>query len=115
MFISIGKFSIRKKSKLFRFLRMSKRIEQQAKTSKGIVEVELHNSGISSFYAATLWESMEDMRSFAFSGDHHQAIIQSKELSQEIRLLYYEGDELPDKKEIAQLLETSPNVRVYVN
>lgn len=111
-YVAVGMFSLRQKSKLFKFLRMSKRIEVQAKEDKACLEVNLMGGSLTTFYVASLWEDMEQMRHFVTSGAHQEALEISKEMSDEIRLLYFEGDALPDKKEAKRLIAEHPKVRV---
>ncbi|UKN02938.1 DUF4188 domain-containing protein [Paracrocinitomix mangrovi] len=113
MIISLGKFELEKTSKLFRFLRMSKRIEEQAKASKGVLDVKLSGGSIKKFYVITVWEDIDSMKQFAHSGAHMEAIKQAKELSSQIKLLYYEGTLVPEFNEVKKILESDENVRTY--
>lgn len=111
MFVSVGSFTLKKKRKLFRFLRMSRLIEKQALESKGNLGVELSGGGVSIFYVISIWDSMESLKAFAYSGKHHEAIKEAKELSSEIQLLYYETNTRPEMKEVPGLLATHENTR----
>ena len=113
MYLALGKFVLQKKSQLFTFLRTSKRIEKEALASAGVVEVKLIGVGVQTFYTATLWESEEDMKAFAHSGEHLAAIKTSQEMASEMRFVFYEANKIPSKKEIEKILNTHPKVRVY--
>lgn len=110
-YVAVGKFSLKKKSKLFKFLRMSKRIEAQANNDQGCIEVQLMGGSLTSFYVASLWQDAEKMKDFVHSGAHQEALKVAKEMADEIKLLYFESDELPSKKEAIKLLDEHPNVR----
>jgi hypothetical protein len=47
-------------------------------------------------YTMTLWENEEDLKSFARSGAHLQAMKDSAQIAKEIRTLTIDADSLPD-------------------
>lgn len=112
MYIALGQFTIKSKSKLFKFLRISKRIEAQAKNSQGYIDVQLLGGNLSNFYVVSAWENLEDMKSFVHSGAHLEGIKLSSELAKEIRLIHYEARSIPSKQEIKNILANADQVKV---
>ena len=112
MFIALGQFQLKQKKQLFKFLRMSKKIELQAKTAEGNQSVTLLGGNLSNFYVISTWESKEDILAFSRSGFHLEAIKLSNEIATEIRLIYFEGEKEPTKKEVKELLANDDRVRV---
>jgi hypothetical protein len=53
----------------------------------------------------TLWNNEEEMKSFALSGAHLEAMKTSKDIAKEIRIITIEANELPNWKEAKRLLE----------
>jgi quinol monooxygenase YgiN len=111
-YVAVGMFSLKQKSKLFKFLRMSKRIEAQAKANPSCMEVNLMGGSLTTFYVASLWSDSEGMKEFVQSGVHAEAMKEAKEMSDVIKLLYFEGDALPDKNEAKRLISEHPKVRI---
>ena len=58
-------------------------------------------------YTMTLWESEEDLKAFATSGAHLQAMKESAQIAKEIRTLTIDAEELPNWKEAIALLQTA--------
>ena len=112
MYVAVGRFTLREKSALFKFLRMSKRIEEEAQDFEACLDVNLMGGTSKTFYVATLWSDMQEMAKFVESGTHLEAMKMTSELSDEIRLLYFEGDKLPSKIETQRLIDEHPKVRV---
>lgn len=57
-------------------------------------------------YTMTLWKNEEDMKSFAYSKAHMDAIKESKSIAKEIRTITIDGNDFPDWKEAKTLLES---------
>lgn len=55
-------------------------------------------------YTMTLWESAEDLRRFATSGAHLEAMKKSNKIAREIRTITIDADKLPSWKEAKALL-----------
>ncbi|MBL7844361.1 MAG: DUF3291 domain-containing protein [Cyclobacteriaceae bacterium] len=55
-------------------------------------------------YTITSWKSEEDLKTFAKSGAHLQAMKVSADLAEEIRTLTYQTDTFPSWKEAKELL-----------
>jgi hypothetical protein len=56
-------------------------------------------------YTMTLWHNEQELKDFARSGAHLEAMKRSKDIAKEIRTYTYDGDKLPDWKEAKSLLE----------
>lgn len=55
-------------------------------------------------YTMTLWNSEQELKDFAKSGAHLEAMKTSKEIAKEIRTLTIDGDQLPSWKVARELL-----------
>lgn len=55
-------------------------------------------------YTMTLWNSEEELKEFARSGAHRQAMKDSAKIAREIRTYTYEADHLPKWSTATQLL-----------
>ncbi|MCR9174338.1 MAG: DUF3291 domain-containing protein [bacterium] len=62
-------------------------------------------------YTMTLWENEADLKTFAHSGAHLEAMKLSKEMAKEIRSITIDTDTLPNWKEAKQLLEKGKVIR----
>jgi len=61
----------------------------------------------SKHYTMTLWNNEEELKEFARSGAHLDAMKSSKSIAKEIRTITIETDSLPKWKEAMQLLENA--------
>jgi hypothetical protein len=80
-------------------------ISNQAKQEKGFVAIK--NTGFGYWhYTLTLWQTEEDLKRFAKTGAHLNAMKISSALASEIRTFTYSSDTLPTWAEAkARLLE----------
>lgn len=62
-------------------------------------------------YTMTLWHSEEDLREFARSGAHLEAMKKSRHIAKEIRTITIDAESLPSWKEAKQLLEQAHVLR----
>lgn len=62
-------------------------------------------------YTMTLWKTEEDLKAFARSGAHLEAMKQSKKIAKEIRTITIDATELPDWKEAKELLQGAKVIR----
>ncbi len=69
-------------------------ITLQIRRSPGFIEMKNTGSGYLHF-TLSAWKTEEDMRTFARSGKHAEAVRHASELASEVRTLTYETDELP--------------------
>lgn len=56
-------------------------------------------------YTMSLWNSEEEMKSFAYSGAHLEIMKTSKEIAKEIRTITIDAEQLPNWKEAKRLLK----------
>lgn len=62
-------------------------------------------------YTMTLWDNEADLKAFAKSGAHLEAMRKSAEIAKEIRTYTFDSDQLPSWKEAFKLLEKGKVVR----
>ncbi len=62
-------------------------------------------------YTMTLWDSEEQLRAFAQSGAHKEAMQKSKRIAREIRTFTYDAEVLPTWAEAMRLLEKAKVLR----
>ena len=62
-------------------------------------------------YTMTLWNSEEELKAFAKSGAHLEAMKQSALIAKEIRTITIDQDHLPSWKEAYKLLEKAKVIR----
>lgn len=58
-------------------------------------------------YTMTLWNDESDLKSFAHSGAHLEAMKKSKQIAKEIRTVTIQADSLPSWKEAKILLKNA--------
>lgn len=56
-------------------------------------------------YTISVWENGEDIQKFYTSGAHKQSMIEIKDMAKEARTRRLEQDEIPNWKEVKQLLK----------
>ncbi|MBP7808110.1 MAG: DUF3291 domain-containing protein [Bacteroidia bacterium] len=79
------------------------KIVRQLKTANSL---DFKKRGIwTKHYTMSLWKNEEDMRAFATSGAHLDAMKRSKNIAKEIRTITIDADKLPDWKTAMVLLE----------
>jgi hypothetical protein len=59
----------------------------------------------------TLWSNEQEMREFASSGAHLEAMKTSKEIAKEIRSITIDAEQLPDWKTAIELLSNGKVIR----
>lgn len=62
-------------------------------------------------YTMSLWKNEADIKSFASSGAHLEAMKQSKKIAKEIRTLTIDAESFPEWKEAYKLLEKAKVLR----
>ena len=102
MKVTITSIELRNPFKFFVLSMISLKIVRQLKSTNCR---KLKNTGFwTKHYTMTLWESLEDMKAFATSGAHLEAMKRSKEISKEIRTITIDANELPKWSEAKKLL-----------
>jgi hypothetical protein len=90
----------------FQFFALSSKALKIIKQLKSSRYKEFRKQGIwTTHYTMTLWESEEDLKDFATSGAHLDAMKSSKEIAKEIRTITIDADQLPSWKEAKRLLQ----------
>lgn len=111
MIVSITRLRLRSPLKIPALLRHSGSIFDQLKSTDC---VEVKTRGIwKNHYTMTQWKSYEDMRAFASSGAHKEAMKMSKALAKEILVLSMECDSPPAWKEAKWLLKNDGQIYRY--
>ncbi|MEL6534652.1 MAG: DUF3291 domain-containing protein [Bacteroidota bacterium] len=64
-------------------------------------------------YTLSLWETEEDMKAFARSGAHLEAMKGARKIAREIRVLTLDQDTLPDWRTAKRLLREQGKVYKY--
>ena len=99
--------SIKLKSilKLITFIKLTLKIDNQL-IKTNCLAFKKSGFGIK-FYTMTLWQNEEDMKDFARSGAHLEAMRQSNSIAKKIKTLTIEAETLPSWKEAKKLLSAS--------
>lgn len=73
---------------------------------------KLKNTGFwTKHYTMTLWNNEKDMKDFATSGAHLEAMKHSKKISKEIRTITIDATELPNWAEVKNLLNNGKVIK----
>ena len=64
-------------------------------------------------YTMTLWENEEDLKTFAKSGAHLEAMQKGAKIASEIRTLTMDAEQLPDWKTAKTMLAERGNIMRY--
>lgn len=90
----------------FKFFALSARALKIIKQLKATNYKDFKKKGIwTKHYTMTLWESEKDLREFATSGAHLEAMKESAKIAKEIRTITIEANKLPSWEEAILLLE----------
>jgi len=79
------------------------RIVRQTKTQKGFVEIKNTGFGYLHF-TLSVWESEADVKDFARSGAHLEAMKDSRKLATKIRIYTFQSEKIPDWKDAKRRL-----------
>jgi hypothetical protein len=103
MIITVTSIKLRKLWYFFILSYFGLKIQRQTKINQGFIKMK--NTGFGYWhYTLSAWESEQDMKNFARSGEHLEAMKNSKKLSTEIRVYTFQGEEFPAWKEAKKLL-----------
>lgn len=109
MVITVTSIKLRNVWYYFKLALLAFRIVKQTKNEKGFIK--LKNTGFGYYhYTLSVWESETDLKRFARTGAHSEAMKQSKHLATEIRTYTYSSDVLPDWKQVKALLSEKVKV-----
>ena len=103
MVVTVTSIRLRRLWDFFRLTYLASKIVKQTRTQKGFVR--MRNTGFGYLhYTLSVWESEEDVKDFARSGAHLEAMKASRSLSHEIRTYTFQTDRAPSWKEAKKLL-----------
>ncbi len=88
------------------------KIVKQLKLEKGFIKMK--NTGFGyDHYTVSAWQSEDDIKRFARSGAHADAMKHSKDISSEVRTYTYSSENIPQWKEVKELLKDKGKVINY--
>ncbi|MFS4456603.1 DUF3291 domain-containing protein [Maribacter sp. 2304DJ31-5] len=89
----------------FKFFRLSSSAWKITKQLKSMGYIDYKKKGFwTKHYTMTLWRSEDEMKKFALSGPHKEAIRNSRLIAKEIRTITVDADKLPSWSIAKQLL-----------
>lgn len=103
MIVTITSIELKGPFKFFALSSSALKIIRQLKTTHC---VQTKTRGFwTTHYTMTLWNNEEEMKAFAYTGAHMEAMKKSKDIAKEIRILTLTASELPNWKEAKELLQ----------
>jgi heme-degrading monooxygenase HmoA len=114
MIINVTSIKLKSVWLFFRLTMHGFKIQQQAKKSKGFIKMKNTGFGYDHF-TLSVWENSEDLKSFAVSGAHKEAMKISRELAREIRTYTYTAENIPGWSDVKKLLQSNSKVITYNN
>jgi hypothetical protein len=103
MHVTVTSLKLRSFWGFFKLSLFGLKISQQAKAEKGFLAMRNTGFGLM-HYTLTHWQSAEDLKRFAHSGQHMEAMKSSAKLATEIRTYTYESATMPDWATAKKLL-----------
>jgi len=104
----ITSITLKSPLKFFKLSILALHTSNQLKASN---HVAFKNKGFwTKHYTMTLWRNAEDMKAFAHTGAHLDAMKKSRSIAKEIRTLIIDADDLPNWKEALTLLKNDGKV-----
>lgn len=103
MIVTVTSLKLRKLWNFFRLSLHGMQVMKQSKNQKGFIKMK--NTGFGYIhYTLSAWETEEDVKNFAKSGAHLQAMKESAAIATQIATYTYETDLMPDWKKAKELL-----------
>ena len=103
MVITVTSLRLRRLWGFFKLTYLAMHIVRQTKTHSGFISMK--NTGFGYMhYTLSAWESEEDVKQFARTGAHREAMKFSRSLATEIRIYTFQCDKIPNWKDAKQLL-----------
>ena len=97
MFITVTSLKLRSVWGFFKLSYLGYKISVQASKESGFVKMK--NTGFGkSHFTLTQWQTQDDLKRFARSGEHLSAMKESAKLATEIYTYTYQSDAFPDWK-----------------
>ncbi len=109
MYITVTSLTLKHWYGFFRLSAFGMKIMQQSKKEKGFITQKNTGFGYEHF-TLSAWESEEDLKRFARSGEHARAMQASKALATEIRTYTYSAEHMPKWAEAKKLLKEKGKV-----
>lgn len=103
MYVTVTSLKLRSIWGFFKLSVFGLKISQQAKAEKGFIAMKNTGFGLL-HYTLTHWQSEEDLKRFARSGQHLQAMKESSQMATEIRTYTYQSATMPNWAEAKKLL-----------
>lgn len=112
MYVTVTSLKLRSVWGFFKLSLYGLKISQQAKAEKGFVAMK--NAGFGKLhFTLTQWQSEEDLKRFARSGNHLEAMKASAKLATEIRTYTFAIAQLPDWASAKKLLAEHGKVLTF--
>ena len=109
MKVSITSIELRGPLKFFALSKKALKIVRQLRTSNC---KQFKKQGLwTKHYTMTLWNNEEEMKAFAYSGAHLEAMKSSEAIAKELRFVTFDANELPSWKEAKKRLESGKVIR----
>jgi hypothetical protein len=103
MFVTVTSLRLKSIWRFFKLSWLGLKISNQARNEKGFLAIK--STGLGKLhYTLTLWQTEEDLKRFAHSGEHLKAVKQSASLASEICTYTYSSKQLPDWPSAKKLL-----------
>ncbi len=103
MKVSITSIELKSPFHFFKLSILALHIAKQLKSSNHLA---FKKTGLwTKHYTMTLWKSEDDMKAFAYSGAHMDAMKKSNSIAKEIRSVTIDSSDLPNWKEAKMLLQ----------
>ena len=103
MVITVTSLKLRRLWGYFKLTWLALHIVKQTKQQKGFITMK--NTGFGYLhYTLSVWESEADVKQFARTGAHLDAMKQSRSLASEIGTYTFQSEQIPNWKEAKQLL-----------
>ena len=103
MTVTVTSIKLKRWRHYFKLTYLALKIVRQTKQQKGFVKMK--NTGFGYLhYTLSVWQSDADMKNFARTGAHLEAMKKSRTIADEIRIYTFQSEQMPKWKEAKQLL-----------
>lgn len=112
MYITVTSIKLKHWWNFFKLSQYALAIVKQTKKEKGLIKFKKQGIGLL-HYTLTAWESEEDLKRFARSGAHLEAMKISGSIASELGTYTYESRAIPNWKEAKILLQTKGKLMTF--
>ncbi len=112
MFVTVTSIKLKSVWLYFKLTYNAMHIVKQCKAETGFIKMKNTGFGYNHF-TLSLWKTEEDLKRFAKSGAHLEAMKLSRSIATEIRTYTYKADEMPAWGEAKTLLAEKGKVIKY--